>query len=144
MKLVRVTKELEDLYSDYYLDLIKIYEEQADKLGIVDNVCKTYTKERALKHLRDCECFIIFDDTNTSVGMLTYKFLPSENRNVIVEIKALFIEEKQRCKGYGSSVIQYLKFKFNELQLKCWYGLQAESLYKALGFKELYKVMMYE
>lgn len=144
MRLVKVTKELEGLYSDYYLDLIKMHEEQADKLGIVDNVCKTYTKERALKHLRDCECYIIFDDTNTSVGMITYKFLSSKDRSAVTEIKALFIEEKQRGKEYDSSVIQYLKGKFNKLQLECWYELGVESLYKALGFKELYKVIMYE
>lgn len=32
MRLVKVTKELEGLYSDYYLDLIKMHEEQAESL----------------------------------------------------------------------------------------------------------------
>lgn len=142
MRLMDVNQyeELKDLYVEYYLKLIKIHELKAEELGIEDKVCKNYTKEKALKHLDDCKCFIIFNDENTHVGMITYKFISDDFGDIVTFIKSIFIDEEHRNKGYATEVIKYLMKKYDKLRLECWYGLPAMKLYTKLGFKEMYRV----
>ena len=133
------TKEEVELFAKYKVDLIKLHQEYAKKLGLFDNKVDSYNKDDALKHLNqnDYYQFLIKED-NKDIGILEYKITKSDiDNNDILYINVLYIIEEYRKSGVGKKIIKELQNKHYRIELECWYEMPANYFYEALGMKKI-------
>lgn len=133
------TKEDIEVFAKYKLDLIKLHQEYANKIGLFDSKVDNYKQEDTLKHLnkKDYYQFLIKDD-GKNIGALEYKITKSDiDNNKIIYIKFLYIIEEFRKKGIGKKIIKELQKKNYRIELECWYEMPANYFYETLGMKKI-------
>ena len=133
------TKEDVELFAKYKVDLIKLHQEYANKLGLFDNIVDKYNKEDALKHLnvKNYYQFLIKED-NKDIGILEYKITKSDiDNSKILYINDLYIIEEYRKSGIGKKIIKELQNKHYRIELECWYEMPANYFYEDLGMKKI-------
>lgn len=133
------TKEDVELFAKYKVDLIKLHQEYAKKLGLFDNKVDSYNKDDALKHLnqKDHYQFLIKED-NKDIGILEYKVTKSDiDNSKIIYINVLYIIEEYRKSGIGKKIIKELQNKHYRIELECWYEMPANYFYETLGMKKI-------
>lgn len=112
----------------------------ANKIGISDEVAENYTTSRADDKLKklNTKGFVI-EHKGKKVGILRIR---EDLDKKTLNIENIYILDEFRGKGIFKKVLERLKDSYNQfnyIELECWYGLPAEKVYKALGFKEIYK-----
>lgn len=120
--------------------LIKYHQQFAKKLGLVDCVVDNYSYEDAIRYIgkKDYYQFLIRNDKDGNIGILEYQITESDiDKNKVIYIKDLYIDEKYRGNGIATEVINELKNKGYRIELECWYEMPANNLYKKLGMKEI-------
>lgn len=133
------TEEDIEVFAKYKLDLIKLHQEYANKIGLFDSKVDNYKQEDTLKHLnkKDYYQFLIKDD-GKNIGVLEYKITKSDiDNNKIIYIKFLYIIEEFRKKGIGKKIIKELQKKNYRIELECWYEMPANYFYETLGMKKI-------
>lgn len=78
------------------------------KLGLVDCVVDNYSYEDAIRYIRkkDYYQFLIRNDKDINIGILEYQITESDiDKNKIIYIKDLYIDEKYRGNGIATEVI---------------------------------------
>ena len=133
------TEEDIELFAKYKVDLIKLHQEYAKKLGLFDNKVDSYNKNDAIKHLshKNYYQFLIKED-NQYIGILEYKITKSDiDNSKILYINVLYIIEEYRKSGIGKKIIKELQKKHYRIELECWYEMPANYFYEALGMKKI-------
>ena len=100
------TEEDIEIFAKYKVDLIKLHQEYAKKLGLFDNKVDTYNKDDAIKHLnaKNYYQFLIRED-NKDIGILEYKITKSDiDNSKILYINVLYIIEEHRKSGIGKKI----------------------------------------
>lgn len=129
-----------DLFSKYKVILIKFHQKYANELGLIDKVVEKYDVAKAMKYIgKDGYYQYIIEYEDKDVGFVEYKIDISEIDNEkITEIKNIYIEDKYRNLGIAKDTIVKIREKTNNrIELECWYGIPANTIYKSLGMKEL-------
>ena len=133
------TEEDIEIFVKYKVDLIKLHQEYAKKLGLFDNKVDTYNKDDAIKHLnaKNYYQFLIRED-NKDIGILEYKITKSDiDNSKILYINVLYIIEEHRKSGIGKKIIKELQKKNYRIELECWYEMPANYFYETLGMKKI-------
>lgn len=140
------TKKDIELFAEYKVDLIKLHQEYANKLGLFDNKVDHYNQDDALKHLnqKNYYQFLIKED-NQYIGILEYKITKSDiDNSKIIYINVLYIKETFRKKSIGKKIIKGLQKEQYRIELECWYEMPSNYFYEALGMKKIKTKYMLE
>lgn len=131
------TKEDIELFAKYKVELIKLHQPYANKLGLVDHVVDAYDENSALKYRNKddyFQCLICL--SGQTVGVLEYQITTSEiDDHEILNLENLYILPRHRGCGLGKKVIAELKKQNKRIELECWYGLPANDFYESLNMK---------
>ena len=130
-------KEEKEMAYSMYLELMKMYGDNADDAGVDDKIIKTYTLQNAraesTKGNRICQ---IIKAKDNIAGVVVHSIEPSQVYGTACFIHALYIDEKYRGNGIGTKVIKMFERKYPRysIELNCKYRMQVEPFYRKLGF----------
>lgn len=122
------------------VNLIKYHQQFAKKLGMFDCMVDNYSYQDDIRYIgkKDYCQFLIINDKDVNIGILEYQITESDiDKNNIIYMKDLYVDEKYRGNGIATEVINKLKNKVYRIELECWYVMLANNLYKKLGMKEI-------
>lgn len=114
----------------------------AEKLGIEDIYCSSYTEEQALKSLNKHKTYMLKSSENKIFGFVQLSDFTGINTGSGVYVNNLYIKENYRKMGIATSVLNYLANKFNEVIFEAYYNIPGNKLYKDLGFVEIGKIYL--
>ena len=114
----------------------------AEKLGIEDIYCNSYTEKQALKSLDKYKTYILKNSENKILGFVQLSDFTGINTGSGVYVNNLYIKEEYRKMGIATSVLNYLTDKFNEVAFEAYYNIPGNKLYKDLDFIEIGKIYL--
>ncbi len=128
-----------EIFGNYKVDLIKLHQQYAQKLGLFDKVVENYNYDDAIRNINKKGYFqFLIKVENDIVGIIEYQITNSDiDKKRILYIKDFYIDENFRGKGIGKEVINLLKKLNYRIELECWYEMPANNLYKSLGMREI-------
>lgn len=138
LKQIESNKEKE-IFIELKLELVKLHQEYASKLGIFDQVVDKYDYRDAMRHFGEKGFFQFLIKMDWEIiGILEYQVTTSDIDNQkIVYIKKLYIKEGYQGKGYSRIVMEEVKKLGYRIELECWYEMPANDVYKALGMHQM-------
>ncbi len=126
-----------ETFAKYKVKLIKFHQQYAQKLGLFDSVVESYNFQDAIRHIDEKGYFqfLILLESEI-IGIIEYQITNSDiDKNEILYIKDIYIDDNFRGKGIGKEVINSLKKLNYRIELECWYEMPANNLYKSLGMR---------
>lgn len=139
-----------DEFAKLKVELIHAHTDYANKVNINDTISSEYNTHNALKHLNEENYYqwLIMNKHNNTIGYIEFKKMKSSINNIdTLYINGIYIIPEFRHHGIGTQIIKnlmnYENKKYN-IELEAWYQLDAEKLYKKLGFQPMYTHYIYQ
>lgn len=140
MEIISLTEGL--VFAEMKLKEMELHVEYAEKMGIDDTYCNSYTLEQALNSQDKYSTYILRNSTNNILGFIQLSNFDEVNTGNGVYINNLYVREKYRGKGVATDVLNFLSDKFGEVMFEAYYNIPGNKLYKELGFKEIGKIYL--
>lgn len=140
MEIISPTEGL--VFAEMKLKEMEFHVEYAEKMGIDDTYCNSYTLEQALNSQDKYSTYILRNSTNNILGFIQLSNFDEVNTGNGVYINNLYVREKYRGKGVATDVLNFLSDKFGEVMFEAYYNIPGNKLYKELGFKEIGKIYL--
>lgn len=121
---------------------MEFHVEYAEKMGIDDIYCKSYTPEQAMESKNKYDTYTLKNKTDNILGFIQLSNFNKANTGNGIFINNLYVEEQYRGKGVATDVLTFLSNKFNEVMLEAYYNIPGNKLYQELGFKEIGKIYL--
>lgn len=121
------------------VELIKYHQQYANHLGLQDEIVEKYSYEDAVRNVGKPDyCQFLIMDKDNPIGIMEYQFVDSDiDSTKILYLKNMYVKASKRGKGVGTQIITELKKLGYRIELKCWYGMPSNRMYRNLGAKEV-------
>lgn len=130
------------VFAEMKLKEMEFHVEYAEKMGINDIYCKSYTLEQAMESRDKYNTYIVKNSTDNILGFVQLSNFDKVNTGNGVYINNLYVREQYRGKGVATAVLNFISNKFNEVMLETYYDIPGNKLYQELGFKEIGKIYL--
>lgn len=130
------------LFAVMKLKEMEFHVEYAEKMGIDDIYCKSYTLEQAIESQNKYDTYTLKNKTDNILGFIQLSNFDKANTGNGVFVNNLYVGEQYRGKGVATNVLNFLSTKFNEVMFEAYYNIPGNKLYKELGFKEIGKIFL--
>lgn len=130
------------VFAEMKLKEMEFHIKYAEKMGINDIYCKSYTLEQAMESLDKYDTYILKNKTDNILGFIQLSNFDKVNTGNGVYIDNLYVREKYRGKGIATNVLNFLSGKFNEVMFEVYYNIPGNKLYQELGFKDIGKIYL--
>lgn len=140
MEIISPTEGL--VFAEMKLKEMEFHVEYAEKMGIDDTYCNSYTLEQAMESQYKYDTYMLKNKVDNILGFIQLSNFDEVNTGNGVYINNLYVREKYRGKGVATDVLNSLSDKFGEVMFEAYYNIPGNKLYKELGFKEIGKIYL--